>query len=258
MFRRRRFAFFSFTSVIVIASLACGTTPAPATNTPAPTETDTAVPTRTATPSPTATLRPTRTPNLAATARAEELQNEVASYLERGYISTDQGRFRELDDYVNEWAQLGWYNWLPIGRTEGDFFLSAHFAWTSAIESSNTAGCGFIFSLQENGDHYAVFLDRSIVFFLITDRSRGFSRPVSPIRGSGRVDFDYPAEAAFTLSVKGNTAYILVDDNFVGQYGLARSRPIAGDLGLTVLSGTNRDFGTRCEMTNLHLWTPTP
>ena len=29
-----------------------------------------------------------------------------------------------------------------------------------------------------------------------------------------------------------------------------------GNLGLTVLSGTNRGYGTRCEMTDLHLWIP--
>jgi hypothetical protein len=29
-----------------------------------------------------------------------------------------------------------------------------------------------------------------------------------------------------------------------------------GDIGLSTLSGTNKDYGTRCEMTNIHTWTP--
>jgi hypothetical protein len=27
-----------------------------------------------------------------------------------------------------------------------------------------------------------------------------------------------------------------------------------GELGLTLFSGTNRDYGTRCRMTNIGLW----
>ena len=151
---------------------------------------------------------------------------------------------------------MGWYNWLPLGESASDFVLSGHFKWDSAFKNSDISGCGFIFSLQENNDHYAVFLDRSKVFFLITDRARGFSKPVTPTRGTGRVKFDYPAEADFTLIVKGPYAYVLVDGEVVGEYTLAQSRPLFGNLGLTVLSGTNRDYGTRCEMTNLHLWVP--
>jgi hypothetical protein len=31
---------------------------------------------------------------------------------------------------------------------------------------------------------------------------------------------------------------------------------LRGRVGLALLSGTNKDFGTRCEMTDLHLWIP--
>ena len=37
---------------------------------------------------------------------------------------------------------------------------------------------------------------------------------------------------------------------------LLQSRPRLGKLGLTVLPGTDRDYGTRCEMTDLRLWIP--
>lgn len=68
--------------------------------------------------------------------------------------------------------------------------------------------------------------------------------------------FDNPAEADFTLIVKGNSAYVLVNDELIGEYSLAKSRILTGDVGLTVLSGTNKDYGTRCEMTNIHLFKP--
>jgi hypothetical protein len=161
-----------------------------------------------------------------------------------------------LEDFSYDWAQLGFYRRFLIQDSVNDFFLSAHFKWDSAFRNSDTSGCGFIFNVQPNNDHYAVFLDRQKVLFLITDNTVGFSKPVAPTRGTGLVDFDYPAEADFTLIVNGINAYVLVNGEEVGQYTLARSRSSEGAIGLTVLSGTNRDFGTRCEMTNLHLWQP--
>lgn len=253
---KNRIAVISFISALILISPACSTSVAQPTltSTPEPTVTNTVIPTNTPTPS--ATPRPTQTPNLAATQRAEELNTEVQEYFEKGYLATTNGRSKELDDFSYEWAQLGWYNWLPLNESASDFFLSAHFKWDSAYQNSDISGCGFIFSIQENNDHYAVFLDRSRVFFLITDRNLGYSKRVAPTRGTASVDFDYPAEADFTLIVNGHYAYVLVDGEVVGEYTLAQSRPMHGNLGLTVLSGTNRDYGTRCEMTNLHLWIP--
>jgi hypothetical protein len=246
----------SFIFVLVLIALACSTAqPRPA-STPQPTATVTEAVTPTNTPRPSPTPRPTRTPNLAATQLVEDLNAEVKTYYDKGYLSTTDGRFTELDDFSYDWAQLGWYNWLPLKDSASDFFLSAHFKWDSAFKNSDISGCGFIFDLQPNKDHYAVFLDRAKIFFLITDHAHGYSKPMSPTRGSGRVDFDYPAEADFAVIVKGAYAYVLVNGEVVGEYTLAQSRSLQGDLGLTVLSGTNRDYGTHCEMTNLHLWVP--
>ena len=243
-----------FISALILLSLACGNAQPVPTSTPEPTTATTAIPTNTPRPSPTPS--PTQTPNLAATQRTEGLNAEVQAYFDKGYLTTTDGSFRELEDFSYDWAQLGWYNWLPLGESASDFFLSGHFKWDSAFRNSDISGCGFIFALQENNDHYAVFLDRSKVFFLITDHALGYSRPVGTTRGTGRVKFDYPAEADFTLIVKGNFAYVLVDGEVVGEYTLAQSRSMQGNLGLTVLSGTNRDYGTHCEMTDLHLWLP--
>jgi hypothetical protein len=248
--------FVAFALILTLVSLACATAQPTPTNTPLPTATSTETATPTKTPRPSATPRPTRTPNLAATQRVEELNAEAQAFYEKGYLATADGKFTELDDFSYDWAQMGWYNWLPVSSSASDFYLSANFKWNSALKNSDTAGCGFIFDLQPNDDHYAVFLDRTKVLFLITDHSLGFSKPVTPTRGTGRVKFDYPAQADFTLIVKGAYAYVLVNNEVVSEYTLAQSRSLEGGLGLTVLSGTNKDFGTHCEMTNLHLWVP--
>ena len=245
---------------LILVSLACATlqpTPtAPLTPEPSRTATQTLAPTATQTLRPSPTLRPTWTPDLAATKHAAELNGQIDTYYSKGYLATKDGRIRELEDFRSDWAQLGWYNWLPLGDSASNFFLSAHFKWDSALQTSNTAGCGFIFGRQPNDDHYAIFLDRARVFFLITDRAVGYSKPMTPTRGTGLVDFDYPAEADFALIVKDGYAYVLVNGENVAEYTLSRSRSLHGRLGLTVLSGTNKDYGTRCEMTNLRLWTP--
>jgi hypothetical protein len=97
-------------------------------------------------------------------------------------------------------------------------------------------------------------LDRSKVLFAIT--SDGHGRIAAPTRGTGRVKFGNPAEADFTLIVKGAYAYALVNREVVGEYTLAQSRSLTGEIALSVLSGTNKDYGTRCEMTNVHVWVP--
>jgi len=232
-------------------------TPA-STNTPQPTATITQTPTNTPRPSP--TPRPTKTPNLAATERMDEFNSQTQSYFEKSYLATADGEIKEIDDFAFDWAQLNWYNWLPLGEEASDFYLSAHVKWSSAYRNADTSGCGFIFAIQDNGDHYAVFLDQSKIFFLNADQSSGYSRPVGLTRGTGRVDFDNPAdspqEADFAVIVNGTYTYVLVNGEVVGEYTLAKSKVLRGDIGLSLLSGTNKDYGTRCEMTDIHAWIP--
>jgi len=258
MHRKHSYTLMSFVFLLILVSLACATSqPTPAfTNTPGLTATETAVPTATKTARPSPTPRPTQTPNLAATERAVELNAEVQEYFDRGYVITTEGRFTELDNYSDEYAYLGAYKPPLVIDSAGDFFLSAHFRWSSALENSDAAGCGFIFGLQPNFDHYAVFLDRTKVEFRIRNLELGYSTRVKPTRATGRVNFAYPAEADFTLILKGANAFVLVNGEVIGEYTLLQGRSVRGDLGLTVLSGTNKDYGTRCEMTNLHLWLP--
>jgi hypothetical protein len=228
-------------------------TPVP-TDTPAPTATITLTPTKT--PRPTATPRPTKTPDLAATEKYEAYNAEAQKYFELGYLTTSDGTIREEDDFSYEWAQLGWYSWFGLNKIVSDFFISAHFEWSSAYQNADESGCGFAFAIQPDNEHYAVFLDRTKVVFLDADNSYSYSRYVGKTRGSGSVKFNNPAEADFTLIVKGAYAYILVDGELFGEYTLSQSRILKGDVGLTVLSGTNKDYGTRCEMSNIHIWTP--
>jgi len=250
--------------ILVVGSIilsACSTfapTPVP-TETAKPTATVTNTPTKT--PRPTSTPRPTITPNLAATQKYEDFQAEVQSFVDLGYLNSTDGNFKEYEDFTYDWAQLGWYNWLPLGTTVEDFMITSHFRWWSAYRNADDSGCGFVFAIQDDSSHYAVFLDRAKIIFLDANSSYGsYSLPVGKTSGTGKVKFDnpfdHPVEADFTLIVNGTSAYVLVDKELIGQYTLAQSRILKGQVGLTLLSGTNKDFGTRCEMTNTHLFIP--
>ena len=250
---------FSTITILLLLSLAlavssCSTvapTPAP-TDTPQPTATHTLVPTETLVP--TSTPRPTSTPNMAATQHIEDLQAEAQTYVDKGFLTSADGRFREYDDFEVEWAQLNWYQWEPLSDTVSDFYLKGHFKWESAYRNADVSGCGFVFGLQQSSDHYAVFLDRSQILFLISNGSG--TRELGKTRGTGKVKFEMPAEADFTLIVNDSYAYVLVNEEVISEYTLSQTQPLRGRLGLTVLSGTNKDYGTRCEMTNLHAWIP--
>lgn len=221
-------------------------------NTPLPTATTTLI--LTEPPTPTDTPRPTATPNVAATLHMGELQAEAREYFERGYLDSTEGQFREYDDFEVEWAQINWYQWQLLPDTVSDFYLQAHFEWSSASQSPDVSGCGFVFGVQEDSDHYAVILDKSQVLHVISNGSG--TRPMGVTRGTGRVDIEEPAEADFTLIVNDGSSYVLVNDRLIGEYTLSQSQPPNGRLGLTVLSGTNKDYGTRCRMTDLHAWIP--
>jgi hypothetical protein len=202
------------------------------------------------------TPRPTRTPNLAATQIYEEFNKEAQEYFELGYLPSADGDFVQFDDFQYEWAQLGWYRPFLLNKNVSDFYLNAHFAWESAYRNADESGCGFAFAINDGG-HYSVFLDRAKIIFLDADASYGsYALTVGRTRGPGRVKFDVPAEADFTLIVKDAYVYILVDGEVVGEYSLSQSRDLRGDVALTVLSGTNKDYGTRCEMTGIHMFIP--
>lgn len=250
-----------FLSMDFVVSACSNVSPPPTpTNTLQATPTHTLVPTITLTP--TRTPRPTSIPNMTATQQAKEYQAEVQSYFDNGYIETTEGKIRKFGDFASQWAQLGWYRrfWLDGNGSTldfSDFAFNAHFKWSSAYRNADVSGCGVAFAVQPNDDHYAVFLDRSKVLFAKTDY---YYNLFGPTRGTGAVDFENPfetpAEADFTLIVKDAYAYVLVNDEIVGEYTLAQSRSVKGQIMLAMISGTNKGFGTRCSITNIHLFIP--
>jgi len=244
-------------TVLMLLSLACGAIAAPtdaptATEPPPPTETLTPVP-PTETAVPTNTPRPTATLNLAATAQVESWQEDLQFFADKGFGGGSAGSFEAIDDFNEAWAQINWYQYWPVSETDGDFMFGAHLDWSSASSTPDVSGCGVVFGLQSNDDHYAVVVDRGRILFLMGRGSHVYE--VGKTSGSGRLSYGNPAEADLLVLVVNQTAYVSVDKD-VTRYTLSQDQVTSGDLALTVLSGTNRDYGTRCKMSNIHLWQP--
>ncbi len=249
----RWFGFFVF--VLVTLSLACSfgaaPTAVPSTATPLPPSA-----TATATTPPTETALPTATANLAATEQADARLKTLQTFADKGYIKSTQGEFEDIADFREEWPQLGWYQWWYIhdSPTEyGDLVFQGHFKWTTATSTPELSGCGVVFGIQSNEDHYAVFIDKSRIAFLM---SRGGDvYEVGKTSGSGTLNIQQPYEADVAVIVRGQIGYVIVNGKAT-KYTLSADQSSAGQFALSLLSGTNKDYGTRCDITNAYLWQP--
>jgi hypothetical protein len=250
---------------ILLLLVSCAPVPAVPTSTASPQPSATA----TITPRPSFTLRPTDTPYVAGTEAAltkkavtqqyiESWRLQTQKYQDLGYLTDTEGTYRNYKKFEFDWAQLRWYRyWIYEGEAK-NFYISAHFKWSSGYRNADPSGCGFIFDIQENGDAYSVFLDRNKILFFIYENARGYYRPVGLTHGTDVVSFpnpyDQPAEADFTVVVNDGYGYVLVNEELVAEYTLSTNSFYQGGFGPAVLSGTNKDFGTRCEMSGFHAW----
>jgi hypothetical protein len=233
------------------ASVPIATPTQAATNTPEATATSTSTPT--AMPSPTKTPKPTITPNLEATQQVEEFSALVKKYYDAGQITTTDGEYMELDDYQDESALKLQYTWVETGVTAKNFIVQADFEWSNGTRTVNTSGCGFVYRVQPNQDHYLIILDAFSGVKLASSTDRGTYSMGSPQNGDQKVsDFGPgPYHATFALIVNDLQTYVYLNDIYVGEYKLLDYRITeSGPLATAVLSGGS----TSCKMTNVRAW----
>lgn len=240
---------------------ACGSVPQAVQVTPSvpATITQTSLPPATATSTlvPTRTPRPTATLNIAATQRVEEFSSLVKKYYRAGYITTTDGQYLELADYQNESALKLQYSWTETGVKAKNFIVRADFEWSNAVNTVNTSGCGFVYRVQSNQDHYLIILDAFSGVKLASSTDRGTYSMGSPHNGDEKTtDFGSdPYHATFTLIVNDLKTYVYVNDVYYGEYKLLEYRITdSGPLATAVLSATSEGYGTRCKMTNVRAW----
>jgi len=186
-----------------------------------------------------------------STAQAKTMYDLVTRLANDGDLSTAQGEFFNLIDFDFSWAQLRWYQGFPTAFSPTDFVVSAHAEWDVASKTPDpwTTGCGFMFRAKDESNHYLAFLalDGNVYF------SR-YYKGVYALIGKDYYDkVGMPDGAAdIVLAVEDNWTTFLVN----GVKVLRRQDDAlsSGSLNYTVISGTNKDYGTHCRMTNVELW----
>ena len=185
------------------------------------------------------------------TQAASSMYDEIAELAAYDYISSDKGTFIDLGEFSEEWAQINWYSWWKTGLFPTDFVIRADTSWDSASDNANwfNSGCGFVFRAEDNNNHYLVYLglDGNVYF------TRFYRGDWKMLGSSWYGNVDIPqGSASVMLVVEGDSFTFFVNGERVRtQIDSAHKE---GDLALTLLSGTNAGYGTRCTMENIELW----
>jgi hypothetical protein len=226
-------------------------TAAPA-STATPALTATPEPTATRTPRPTYTPRPTPTHNLEATQQLEDMTAKVKEYYDAGYVSTFDGSYKRLPSYVDSWAQINWYQWSPTDSgVLDDFIVRSVVKWQSASKSPNPSGCGFVFRLQEKKrDHYMFFVGLDGYVYASILRAEDYRHMGRGYYGPAGSD----GKETVTLIVEDTSFRVLVNDQLVKTFSGVQNDMLDGYLAYTIVSGTNKDYGTRCMFEQTDLW----
>lgn len=248
----------------------------------APTITPTFTPSPTSTITPTPTATPTATPNHTATAQVLATAARLATLQARqtgtavviqqtkeaedalfGQLVQDgaieelkKGPLHRINDFDESWAQRGWYQWWSFGYDMADFVFITHIEWQlPTTRALNQTGCGFVFRVDDNNHHLLIFYE------VHGNAVLGQMKP------SGYQDVETAwtlpdLEQSITLEDSGSADFMVIaEQEMVTAYinGVKTQRWVvapleSGDIGYTLLSGTNKDFGIACQMTDTRIY----
>jgi hypothetical protein len=215
---------------------------------PASTDAPHSVPTSEAPP----TLQVTQAPQV-----PPDIQKLVDDYYEKGYLPSAEGEYHHLEDFTMESSDRQVvFAKRDTGYAVKDFMVKAHFKWKSAIANPDPGGCGWAFRGTKDSTYFT-FVDHDWIYLGMFKGSQ-WNR-YGKTSGNAWVGFGSLAEADVTLTVSKGKAYVIINDAFASSYTLSMDNLTgAGELDYAVVAGTFKDYGTRCEMTNVDLWISNP
>ena len=160
------------------------------------------------------------------------------------------GTYYVMDDYTNEWAQINWYQWARFDSLK-NFVFTANVSWASAHERPNTgsAGCGLVFREQDTNNLLTVSLNMDGYAHLEGYRYGNWLYYPYLKYGSAQIK----ATHQFTAVANGGTVTVYVDGTRVGKWSDVAITD-GGYIGFATMSGTNKDFGTRCEWKDIYIY----
>jgi hypothetical protein len=187
-----------------------------------------------------------------AAAREDAYRGVIQKLFDEGKITTTKGEYIPLENYEENEARINTPFIYNLGYDTDNFMISSDLTWSSASDNANwpTSGCGFLYGYK---DRYTADLT-----FLGLD---GFThslrfRPDKPVGLYAYQKWGEPdrpkgqARARLLMFDKRVTVY--VNDQIANEF--FNSLYSGGELGLSVFSGTNKDYGTRCYFKNIELF----
>ena len=198
-------------------------------------------------------VEPTFTPAVdsAATQQAQGFQATLQELVDDGVISSTEGDYYPLDDFNESEAKMGYYSGMFTDYSAENFILSTDAAWESASDTANwpDSGCAILFSYNDENELHMAFLGLDGYGWL-ERKSKGDWKVLA---GEYYGKLDVPdGEAKITLVVNDKRISLYVNgERVVSAYDSSLNE---GDIAQTVLSGTNKGFGTKCTMTNTDLF----
>ncbi len=193
---------------------------------------------------------------LVKTREARPMAELVEKLYNEGYTTTKEGTFKKLGDFSEQWAKLDWYQyWYQGDDKYSNFVLSFSATMQSASDKANWhhAGCGVVFRHVDNENHLFLIIAQN-GFMSLRKRIKDM---VYIVKDSKKYGSQIPVENVYvTLIADGMNVVILAD----GYQILEARDPILGStlregrLAFSVMSGTNKGYGTRCTMKNIWLW----
>ncbi len=178
------------------------------------------------------------------------MNTDLQFLIDQGVISGIMEEYIPFEDISREFAQINYFSWWPTDYEPTNFVIRSDVSWESASDTANWpfSGCGWVFGEKDKDNFHMAFLSMD-GYGLLKKWVDGKEEVVVKQRYE---DVDIPnGSAELLLSVQNDRAAFFV--NGEEMYNIYDGNIDPGTLSFTVLSGTNKGFGTRCEWTNTGL-----
>lgn len=186
---------------------------------------------------------------------SEDVPSDIARVIRmlqlKGRIDTLGGDYRELADLDSSLAQMGFFQNHPFDVTAQDFLIQSEISWKSAYEKPDTidSGCGFTFRENSSESFLQAFVAMDGNIYVRAFRNGAEIPLVTYNYGQWSLE----GNGIFTVVCSGSKISFLFNQQLLGTVTDA-TWISSGNIGLTVFSGTNYDFGISCSFRKNQLY----
>ena len=188
---------------------------------------------------------------LQATEQVQHFTDSLQKIAELGEMTLGTGELHQLKDFEKEIAKINYFNYWSTGYSGENFALETDIDYDVASDKANwfNTGCGFVFA--EQGQDVFHFLKLSLDGMATLRSFNGNNRNVIMQRNYGKPALPSGQMHVFMV-VQDKHVFLVINDEPIIDTNCPLIK--AGDISLSLSSGINTGFGTRCKFSNTGLW----